>query len=312
VNLLNRLVPGFTYHIFPQIAKNKTAICELLAPLLEDPFWGGVQIPPLLNREVAVRLGKLLRVAGMSAVYGVGQSLARAGLDLHSLDEGVRRSSVEQAKKYVDEAYLIGARLMDLNPGKDPGPEHRERAKEAAVESLTRLCEYAASRATDYVLPLSMENFDRELDKKLLLGPTAETIEVVAAVRRRCPNMGITPDLAHLMILGEDPAQSVREMDGMVFHAHLANYIIADRNDPRWGDSHPPFWVEGSEVYPEHVAAYFGALDDIGYFDAGSGDFGRRLVTFEIRPGENESSSTVIAGSARLLRRASQRLGEES
>jgi hydroxypyruvate isomerase len=141
---------------------------------------------------VAVRLGKLLRVAGMSAVYGVGQSLARAGLDLHSLDEGVRRSSVEQAKKYVDEAYLIGARLMDLNPGKDPGPEHRERAKEAAVESLTRLCEYAASRATDYVLPLSMENFDRELDKKLLLGPTAETIEVVAAVRRRCPNMGIT------------------------------------------------------------------------------------------------------------------------
>ena len=47
MNLMDRLVPGFTYHIFPRIAKNKTSICELLKPLLEDPFWGGVQIPPL-------------------------------------------------------------------------------------------------------------------------------------------------------------------------------------------------------------------------------------------------------------------------
>jgi len=302
--LLSRIVPGFTYHIFPKIAKNKADICELISPLVMDPHWGGVQITPLLDVEVARDLRSLMRLGGMKVVYGVGQSLARAGLDLHSLDESVRHAAVEKTKEYIDEAYLIGARMMDLNPGKDPGPQQRAAAKHAAIDSLSRLCEYARKKATDYVLPLSMENFDREVDKKFYLGPTSETIEVVAGVRKNEPNMGITPDLAHLLIMGEDPAQAVREAGDMVFHAHLANFIISPREDPRWGDKHPPFWVEGSEVGPEHVAAYLCALEEIGYFDSGPEEFRQRMVTFEIRPGEQEPPEVVVAGSMRVIQRA--------
>jgi hypothetical protein len=112
------------------------------------------------------------------------------------------------------------------------------------------------------------------------------------------------------MILGEDPAQSVREMDGMVFHAHLANYIIADRNDPRWGDNHPPFWVAGGEVHPAHVAGYLSALHEIGYFDVRHSGFSRGLVTFEIRPGEDEPPAAIMAASARMILK-SVRLVEE-
>ncbi len=304
MSLLEKMVPGFTYHIIPAIAKNKPDIVELLKPIIDDPAWGGVQIPPLSNDDVARRLGHALQVGGMTAVYGVGQSLARAGLDLHALDEGVRVASVERTKKYIDEAYRIGARIMDLNPGKDPGPDLRSKARAAAIESLSVLCEYAQETATDYVLPLSMENFDREVDKKFYLGPTSETIEIVAEVRKRAPNMGITPDIAHLMIMGEDPAASVKAAGEMIFHAHLANYIIADKSDPRWGDNHPPFWVGGSEVFAAHMAAYLAALHEIGYFDSGESEYRRRLVTFEIRPGPEEPSPTVMAGSMRVLKRA--------
>jgi len=207
--LFEKLVPGFTYHIIPEIAKNKSSITDLLAPIINDPDWGAVQIPPLLDEQVARGLGHALQVGGMVGIYGVGQSLARAGLDLHSIDESVRAASVEKAKEYIDEAYLIGAKIVDLNPGKDPGPENRPKAKAAAIESLTRLCEYAQEKATDYVLPLSMENFDRDVDKKFYLGPTSETIEVVGEVRKRVPNMGITPDVAHLLIMGEDDILAV-------------------------------------------------------------------------------------------------------
>lgn len=306
--LFGNIVSGFTYHIIPEVAKNKGSIVELLKPLIDNPDWGSVQVPPLLDPEVASRLGHALQVGHMKAVYGVGQSLARAGLDLHSLDESVRKESVEKTKQYIDEAYLIGARIMDLNPGKDPGPEHRAAAHDAAVESLSLLCEYAQEKATDYVLPLSMENFDREVDKKFYLGPTSETIDVVREVRKRVPNMGITPDVAHLLIMGEDPAESVAAAGELIFHAHLANFIIKDRDDPRWGDNHPPFWVDGSEVGVEHLAAYLDALAAIGYFQSTPDEFRQRIVTFEIRPGKDEPTPTVMAGSMRALKAAVARI----
>ncbi len=303
-SLLEKLVPGFTYHIVPAVAKNKADIVDLLAPIIDDPDWGAVQVPPLLDADTATGLGHALQVGGMLAVYGVGQSLARQDLDLHALDETVRQASVEKTKEYIDEAYRIGARIMDLNPGKDPGPEHRPQARLAAIESLTRLCEYAQEKATDYVLPLSMENFDRDVDKKFYLGPTSETIDVVREVRERVPNMGITPDVAHLLIMGEDPYESVVAAGDLIFHAHLANYIIKDREDPRWGDNHPPFWVDGSEVWAKQLARYLAGLREIGYFDSGVDEFRKRIVTFEIRPGKNEPTPTVMAGSMRVLKKA--------
>jgi len=310
VNLTtDQMVIGFTYHIFPQVAKNKADIVALLAPLINDPRWGGVQVPPLSDAEVAAALGSALKIAGVTAVYGVGQSLTRAGLDLHAVDETVRKASVEKVKHYIDEAYLMGARMMDLNPGKDPGPDLRPKAKEAAISSLTELCEYAQSKATDYVLPLSMENFDRDVDKKFFLGPTIDTIEVISAVRERCSNMGITLDIAHLLIMQEDPAESVQAAGDMIFHCHLANFIIEDRDDPRWGDQHPPFMVKGSEVHAHHLARYLGALKEVGYFDAKPEEFRKRLVTFEIRPGAGEPTERVMAGSMRILREAITQVG---
>jgi len=306
--LFGQVIPGFTYHIIPAVAKNKSSITELLAPLIDDPDWGSVQVPPILDNDVAVKLAYALQVGNMKAVYGVGQSLARADLDLHSLDESVRQAAVEKTKQYIDEAYVIGARIMDLNPGKDPGPEFRDKAQAAAIESLTRLCEYAQQVSTDYVLPLSMENFDREVDKKFYLGPTSETIEVVAAVRKKVPNMGITPDIAHLLIMGEDPAESVAAAGDMIFHAHLATFIIKDTSDPRWGDKHPPFWVDGSEVGVTQLARYLGALKEIGYFNSEPDEFRQRIVTFEIRPGKDEPTPTVMAGSMRALKKAIARI----
>ena len=303
-SLFEKMIPGFTYHIVPGVARNKSSITELLKPIIDDPDWGAVQFPPLLDPEVAKEFGHALQIAGMVSVYGVGQSLARASLDLHSLDENVRLASVEKTKRYIDEAYLIGARIMDLNPGKDPGAENRGKAKTAAVESLTRLCEYAQEKAADYVLALSIENFDRDVDKKFYLGPTSETIEVVSAVRKSVPNMGLTPDVAHLLIMGENPCDSVIAAGDMIFHAHLANYIIKDTEDPRWGDNHPPFWVDGSEVYAAQLAGYLKGLAEIGYFDSKPDEFRQRVVTFEIRPGAGEPTPTVMAGSMRILKKA--------
>ncbi len=302
--LSQRMLPGFTYHIIPQIAKDKEAVLSHLEPIIRDGYWSGLQIPPIGNAAVVKELAAQLRLAGMTAVYGVGGTLSRAKVSLHTPDEENRKAAIDLSRELIDEAYLMGARIMDLNPGKDPGPAERSREKDLLVDSLSRLCGYAAETAKDYVLGLSMEHFDREVDKKYLLGPTSETIEVIRRIQQKHDNMGITADISHLFLLGEDPAQSVRDAGDLVFHAHLSNYIVKDKKDPRWGDNHPPHWVPLSEVGPGEIAPFLQALWEIGYFDIPGKPYRHRLVTFEIRPGDGEPPETVIAGSRRVLDQA--------
>lgn len=302
--LSERMLPGFTYHIIPNIAKDKEGALGYLEPIIRDGYWSGLQIPPIGNPEVVKELAAQLQLAGMTAVYGVGGTLSRAKVSLHTPDSENRRAAINLTRELIDEAYLMGARIMDLNPGKDPGADSREEEKDLLVESLTELCGYAEQKARDYVLALSMEHFDRDVDKKYLLGPTAETIEVIRRIQEKHDNMGITADISHLYLLDEDPAQSVRECGDLVFHAHLSNFIIKDKKDPRWGDNHPPHWVNLSEVGPAEIAPFLQALWDIGYFAIPEKPYRHRLVTFEIRPGEGEPPETVIAGSRRVLDQA--------
>lgn len=296
-----QLVPGITYHIFPEIAKDKARIGDSISAVLEDEFFGAVQIPPLLDRGTVDLLARRIRLSGITVVYGVGGTLARMGLNLHALERDARMAAVRQAQALIDEAYLLGASIIDLNPARDPGPEHREEAKSGFADSLKRLCEYAQERRDGAPIPISLENFDREVDKRYLLGPTTETLEVIREVKASAGNIGMTPDISHLMLLDEDPAESVALAGEDVLHAHLSNYIISDRSNPRYGDNHPPFWVKDGEVGVQEVARFLQALKNIGYL-SGSDEHRRKpLVTFEIRPGGEEPPATVIAGSKRIL-----------
>lgn len=304
-DLWDKIVPGTTYHIFPDIAKNKTIINERLAAILTDPFFGAVQVPPVGDEGIARTVAASFRLSATRLVYGVGGSLARLGLDLHSLDTTKRAESISKAKELIDEAYLLGAVLIDLNPAKDPGPDRRAEAKAALVDSLTELCEYSVSKNREEPIAISMEHFDRDVDKKYLLGPTSETVEVIEQVKRKVSNIGVTMDISHLMLLGEDPAQSVKIASSHILHAHLSNYILRE-GDPRSGDHHPPFWVSYGMVGPREVASFLHALDRVGYFKGEADNPRRGLVTFEIRPGTGETPEMIIAGSKRILRIAAE------
>ncbi len=50
-------------------------------------------------------------------------------------------------------------------------------------------------------LKASLKNFDREHDKRLLVGPTEDAKEVVGKVKEDCENIGLTIDLNHLPLL---------------------------------------------------------------------------------------------------------------
>ncbi|MFP4430834.1 MAG: sugar phosphate isomerase/epimerase family protein [Spirochaetota bacterium] len=302
-------ISGFTYHIVPDIQKDPSEAGRLLAPFLRDGYWKTFQIPPVGSRDAAAKLGAVLRLAGVRPTFDIGGTVTDGELNLQSPDPVIRAKALETAEELVDQAYLIGARVADFNPGPDPGPETRTQELANLADSLARLCDYAAEKAADQggrrngewpeVLTISLEHFDREVDKRRILGPTEEAAEFIRGLRRRVPNIGLTMDLSHLVLLGEDPKEAVTIARSYVTNAHLSNCIFGDRNDPRWGDRHPPFFVPGGTVDAGTIEAFVSGLQEIGYFAPNSSGSG--MLTFQVKPAPEEDPFRVAAGCRRLL-----------
>ncbi len=305
-------ISGFTYHIVPQIQERPGQTATLLAPLIRDGYWKTFQIPPLESLRSAKELGAELRLAGIVPTFDIGGTVSDGELNLQCPDADRRAAALEQACRLVDQAYALGAAVADFNPGPDPGASRRPAELANLSDSLARLCDYAAKRAVNAGGPstaplvISLEHFDREVDKRRILGPTAEAAQFIQGLRKLVPNVGMTMDLSHLVLLGEDPAEAVRLARGLVTNAHLSNCVPADRGDPRWGDRHPPFFVPGGAVDANTLSGFLSALAEIGYFDKGSGSGG--TLTFQVKPAPEEDSLVVAAACRRLLREGLSRV----
>lgn len=132
---------------------------------------------------------------------------------------------------------------------------------------------------------LSLETFDREIDKKLPIGPTVEAKEVAQRVRKKWKNLGLTIDLSHIPLIGESIEEALTTAKDYLIHIYIGNCILKDRNNPRYGDKHPPFGVEGGEIDVPQVAEFLKILKEIGYFSKAK-DGEMPVVSFEVKPSE--------------------------
>jgi hypothetical protein len=62
----------------------------------------------------------------------------------------------------------------------DPGADQREAVVARLVKDIQQLCDYAAAKSTKKLLHLTFENFDREIEKKRVIGPTIEAVALAA------------------------------------------------------------------------------------------------------------------------------------
>jgi sugar phosphate isomerase/epimerase len=210
---------------------------------------------------------------------------------------------VEQCKASVDEAYAIGARIMAVLSGPDPGDAEREAAKGRLVDSLKAVCEYAGEKANDYLLAVSLENFDYSIDKRCLIGPTAMAAEVAEAVKAEHSNFGLTIDLSHLPLLEETPQEMVIASIDHLIHVHIGNCLMGEESHDAYGDQHPHFGIAGGENDVEEVQKFLEALVYGGYFKKNA-PTAMPVVSFEIKPLPGEKSEIIIANAKRVLSEA--------
>ncbi|MCD6506136.1 sugar phosphate isomerase/epimerase [Candidatus Poribacteria bacterium] len=273
---------------FPETIKGEGPIAETVKKIAEDEFFTAIEITWMKDPEVRKQVREMIETSGMTVGYGAQPAVLTIPLNPNSLDEEERRKAVEVLKGQIDMAYEMGAKRMAFLSGKDPGDEQRDAAVEALVKTTQELCDYAAEKG----MGITLETFDREVDKKALIGPSELAAEFARRVNRA--NFGLMVDLSHMPLLNETPTESVWLVKDYLVHAHVGNCVL-DPNHPAYGDQHPRFGIGENDV--EDVAEYLDALLDVGFLNTDDPP----IVSFEVKPMEGEDPDLVIANAKRVL-----------
>ena len=273
---------------------------DAIGKIAEDEFFGAIEIASIPS-DIRAEVDKILQASKLVVGY-VGQAaLLGQKLDLNSPIPQQREAAITQMKSGVDEAYSFGAKRLAVLSGPAPVRDKYEQAKELLVDSLSQLCGYAQTKGD---LGITMEIFDRDIDKKRLIGPTEEGVQVAKEVRRRYPNFGLMVDLSHLPLLKETADHAQKTAEDYLVHIHIGNCILKDKNHPAYGDKHPPFGTAAGENNVEEVRLFLKALMEIGYIGEGK----QNVVAFEVKPLEGQSAEVVVANTKRTFMEAWARL----
>jgi sugar phosphate isomerase/epimerase len=287
---------------FPKTINGEAPVADSVARIAEDPFFGAVEITWIKDAAERAKVKDILAASHLQVGYGAQPAVLMGKLNPNSLDEAERRHAVEQLKPRIDEAAEIGAKRMAFLSGKDPGEKDRRAAVAALVKSLRELCAYGRERG----VALTLETFDRDIDKKALIGPSDLASEFAAEVKRDFPDFGLMYDLSHQPLLFEESESALTLLKDHLVHIHVGN-CVRQEGAAGYGDLHPRFGYPGAINDVGELVTFLRALFTVGYLREGSED--RPWIGFEVKPqSPAETSEQVIAGTKRVWQEAWSRV----
>jgi sugar phosphate isomerase/epimerase len=278
-------------------------ILETLPIIINDSDFGAIEIAPINDPAIRQQARDLLASSALQVVYLPILPIIIENLGLGSADNEQRAAAQTRLRGLIDEAIDFNAPLAMITGPRDPGINQREAVTARLVEDLQQLCDYAAAQSKKRLLHLTFENFDRDIEKKRMIGPTLEAVAMVEAVDR--PNLGLTIDLSHLPLINETSEHALRAAAPHLIHAHIGNCVVDHPDSPLYGDFHPRFGHPlGRNDLPE-VVDYLHHLDAVNYWGTARERLGTTpILTMELKPTPGENPEAVLANGKRTFTRA--------
>lgn len=282
---------GLVYFMaYPFAMSGEGDIERTVRKALEDPYFEFIELTRINDPALRRKVAKLAREAGVGVAYGAQPQMMRNGENLCSLDEALRVRGVARLKACVDEALEMGAEGVAFLAGKYD-PARTEDHYQALCKTTREICDYAAGR-----LNVNLEVFDTDVEKCSLIGPAPLAQRYGRELCAEYPNFGLMADLSHITQLRETFDQNLSPIAPYLRHVHIANSVLLP-GQPAYGDQHPRFGFPHGEVDARVLATFLGKLFELGYLGAGK----RPVISFEVKPWEDEDPDMVLAGAKRAL-----------
>lgn len=259
MSILQNFVPSC---LFPEVyapwAPRTGFVTKQLRQIAEEGFYRSVEISRLRDAADRADMRAICAEHDFYVTAWLTEIVDEYKLDLTSIDETLRRHSVEVIKQHLAQAIECGARTIAFVGGRDPGPSLRDEGYESCYRSMSEI----SAEAANHGLTVMLEPLDRFAHKKRLVGPTSEAVAVFARIRAEHPNFGFAFDTAHAALNEEDIAASFALAKDQIAHLHLSNAVL-DPSDPLYGDHHMLPGAPGF-LTVDHTASLFCAAAKLG------------------------------------------------
>jgi len=196
-------------------------------------------------------------------------------ISLSSLDPQEQAISRLVIQDQIDMAAAVGATGFVFPSGADI-PDDRHKAK----ESFKNFCIWFCAALKHHEITALLEPFDREIDKKFLYGPINECVELMDALSKEVDNIGLELDIAHLPLMFEDFSHAIKTSAKYIKRVHMGNCIMKNKNNPLYGDMHPPIGIKEGEIDIPELGLILQNLLEVGYL----GKKKRNPLIFEMTP----------------------------
>jgi sugar phosphate isomerase/epimerase len=286
---------GFVHHIlYPDCTKDPEYHIETLLNLIqrEDIETLDCYIP--YGDEIRKKVIDKIRKCGKEVVYDLHTFPSRK-ISLGSLDPQEQGLSRIVIKDQINIAGAIGAKGLVFASGADI-PDNRGAAKSC----FSDFCRWFCSELEQYGINALLEPFDRDIDKKFLLGPINECVDFLDSLSSEVKNIGIELDFAHLPLIGDDFQYSIYKTAHYLKRVHLGNCVLKNKKSPLYGDHHPPIGIEGGEIDVAELIVILKGLLEIGYIDK----YRRGAIVLEITPFPGKSLEYTIDDNIERLEKA--------
>lgn len=282
---------------YPETIKGKGPVEETIRRIIADDYFDVIEITWIKRNDVRLNVKSMIETSGIDIYYGAQPRLLTTGLNPNAIDEEDRQEAVNTLREGIEEAFEMGAKGFAFLSGKYEDAT-KDEAFDALVKTTVEVCEYAKEVGVPKV---ALEVFDFDVDKCSLIGPVkfAQKYAEVVSCAQKVDNFGLLVDLSHLPLLRETAEQSLLPIKDYIIHAHIGNAVVKE-GLPAYGDAHPRFGFPDSSNDVDQLVEYLRVLMDIGYLNIKNPP----VVSFEVKPFEDEDAELVIANAKRTLNRA--------
>lgn len=194
----------------------------------------------------------------------------------------------------IRQAAAMGASGFIFASG---GPTPKD-ATEAHYAAFADFCRWLCGELRPHGITALLEPFDMEFDKCFLMGSTKRCVELLESLE--VDNIGIELDMAHLPLMGESYRDAIHNVAPWLKRVHLGNCVMRDKNDPFYGDNHPPIGYPGGEIDVPELVEILDCLLEIGFLDPNN----RGDVVIELNPFPDLSVGASIEDNLRRVNEA--------
>ena len=270
-------------------------ILERIKRVAYDDYFDAIELTWIKDDDARKKAAKLLEEAKMTVCYGAQPRLLTTGMNPNSTDESERVKAEATLMEAIDEAYELGSKGMAFL-SRQWEEDKKDEAYAQLLKTTRNLCDYAKSK--DMIVEL--EVFDFDIAKKSLIGPAPLAAKFAEDIKKTHDNFGLLIDLSHIPMTYETSEYVVSELKPYLTHFHIGNTVCEDPALEGYGDEHQRFGFPGGSNDVPEVLEFLRALKKGGFFNPAD----PYVLSFEVKPWQDEDPEAVIANAKRTLNRA--------